>query len=184
MLRQACADLQRWRDQGLDVPTIAINVSPLQFRRSDMLHEVANALAAHGLPAHLLELEITESMLVADAQHLEDTLRRLHQLGVAIAVDDFGTGYSNLGYLQRYPVQRLKIDQSFVRRLCDSPQAEGLVRAIIELAHCLGLRTLAEGVEDAQTLERLQAFGCEYGQGFYWTPAIPAQDFAARLARR
>lgn len=179
VLRQACADLQRWRSEGLPLLPVAINVSPLQFRRSDMVHEVASTLAAHGLPAHLLELEITESMLVADAQTLEETLQRLHQLGVAIAIDDFGTGYSNLGYLQRYPVQRLKIDQSFVRRLCDSPQAEGLVRAIIEMAHCLGLQTLAEGVENAPTLARLQAFGCEYGQGFHWSPAIPAADFTA-----
>ena len=179
VLHQACTDLQRWRSEGITELTIAINVSPLQFRRSDMAHEVASAIAAHALPARMLELEITESTLVADAQHLEETLRRLHQLGVQIAIDDFGTGYSNLGYLQRYPVQRLKIDQSFVRRLCRSPQDEGLVRAIIEMAHCLGLHTLAEGVEDAATLQRLQAFGCEFGQGFHWSPAIPAQDFTA-----
>ena len=108
-----------------------------------------------------------------------DVLQRLGAQGVQIAIDDFGTGYSNLGYLRRFSVHRLKIDQSFVRRMCANPHDEGLVRAIIEMAHCLDLQTVAEGVEDAETLERLHAFGCEFGQGFHWSPALPDAEFVA-----
>ncbi|GAB1385765.1 hypothetical protein MASR1M59_09130 [Melaminivora sp.] len=179
VLQQACADLQRWHAEGLHGLSVAINVSPLQFRRSDMAHAVEQALHQHGLPAHALELEITESLLVQDSPELAQQLTRLQQLGVPIAIDDFGTGYSNLGYLQRYAVQRLKIDQSFVRQLCSSAQADGLVRAIIEMARCLQLQTVAEGVEDSATLTRLQAYGCEFGQGFHWSPAVPAAAFTA-----
>ncbi len=179
VLHQACTDLQRWRQAGFNEIRIAVNVAPLQFRRSDMVHEVEQALHDYGLPAHALELEITESMLVVDAQHLEQTLQHLSKLGVLIAIDDFGTGYSNLAYLQRYAVHFLKIDQSFVRQLCHNVQAEGIVRAIIEMARCLGLQTIAEGVENQHTLTRLQEFGCDSAQGFYWSPAIPAEAFIA-----
>ena len=106
-------------------------------------------------------------------------MQHLSKLGVLIAIDDFGTGYSNLAYLQRFAVHFLKIDQSFVRQLCHNVQAEGIVRAIIEMARCLGLQTIAEGVENQHTLTRLQEFGCDSAQGFYWSPAIPAEAFIA-----
>lgn len=181
VLNQACVDLQNWRKAGFNDLRIAVNVAPLQFRRSDMVPEVERALTHYGLPANVLELEITESMLVADAQHLELSLHQLGKLGVLIAIDDFGTGYSNLAYLQRYAVHFLKIDQSFVRKLCSNPQAEGLVRAIVEMARCLGLQTIAEGVEDEETLSRLKAIGCDSAQGFYWSPAIPVTEFTALM---
>jgi EAL domain-containing protein (putative c-di-GMP-specific phosphodiesterase class I) len=124
-------------------------------------------------------LELTESSLLADAQHLSAALQRLSSTGVHITIDDFGTGYSNLGYLRRFAVDRLKIDQSFVRRMCTNPHDEGLVRAIIEMAHCLDLQVVAEGVEDAATRARLAEFGCEFGQGFHWSPALPMDAFVA-----
>ena len=179
VLHQACRDAQAFRAQGLADLTIAVNVSPLQFRRGHLDQEVAAALAQAGLPAHAIELEITESLLVDDNERLHQTLASLHRMGVRIAIDDFGTGYSNLGYLQRYAVHRLKIDQSFTRRLCASGQIEGIVQAIIQMAHCLHLQVVAEGVEDAGTLARLRAGGCEYGQGFHWSPALAAGQFAA-----
>ena len=185
VLEQACRDVQAWRSQGLgDDLVVAVNVSPIQFRRDDIEREVANALAACKLPPSAIELELTESLLVADAQHVSEVLQRLRLLGVKFAIDDFGTGYSNLGYLQRFAVQRLKIDQSFVRQLNTSAHDEGIVRAIIEMAHCLQLEVVAEGVEDAQTLAKLQSFGCEFGQGYLWSPAIAADDFAAFVRTR
>jgi len=179
VLHRACLDAQAWRQQGLGALTVAVNVSPLQFHRDNIEREVANALAACQLPADALELELTESLLVADAHHLSEVLQRLRAQGVQIAIDDFGTGYSNLAYLQRFAVHRLKIDQSFVRRMGSSTHDEGIVRAIIEMAHCLGLQVVAEGVEDAAMLHRLQGFGCEFGQGFHWSPALPAEGFCA-----
>ena len=152
VLHRACLDAQAWRQQGLGALTVAVNVSPLQFHRDNIEREVANALAACQLPADALELELTESLLVADAHHLSEVLQRLRAQGVQIAIDDFGTGYSNLAYLQRFAVHRLKIDQSFVRRMGSSTHDEGIVRAIIEMAHCLGLQVVAEGVEDAAML--------------------------------
>ncbi|MFN3703485.1 putative bifunctional diguanylate cyclase/phosphodiesterase [Thermomonas sp.] len=179
VLRRACLDAQAWRAAGLGELQVAVNVSPLQFRRNDIERDVTRALASSGLPAQALELELTESLLVADARNIGDVLQRLRAQGVQIAIDDFGTGYSNLGHLQRFAVHRLKIDQSFVRRICANPHDEGLVRAIIEMAHCLDLQTVAEGVEDPETLERLHAFGCESAQGFHWSPALPNPAFMA-----
>ncbi|MGL4435185.1 MAG: putative bifunctional diguanylate cyclase/phosphodiesterase [Giesbergeria sp.] len=183
VLQRACLDAKAWRLQGLGELTVAVNVSPLQFHRDNIEREVANALAACQLPASALELELTESLLVADAHHLSEVLQRLRTLGVQIAIDDFGTGYSNLAYLQRFAVHRLKIDQSFVRRMGSNAHDEGIVRAIIEMAHCLGLQVVAEGVEDAAMLHRLQGFGCEFGQGFHWSPALPAEGFGAFVQR-
>ena len=179
VLRRACLDAQAWRAAGLGELRVAVNVSPLQFRRNDIERDVTRTLASSGLPAQALELELTESLLVADARNIGDVLQRLGAQGVQIAIDDFGTGYSNLGHLQRFAVHRLKIDQSFVRRICANPHDEGLVRAIIEMAHCLDLQTVAEGVEDPETLERLHAFGCESAQGFHWSPALPNPAFMA-----
>ena len=183
VLHRACLDARAWRQQGLGELTVAVSVSPLQFHRDSIEREVANALAACQLPASALELELTESLLVADAHHLSEVLQRLRALGVQIAIDDFGTGYSNLGYLQRFAVHRLKIDQSFVRKICTSTHDEGIVRAIIEMAHCLGLEVVAEGVEDRPVLERLQGFGCEFGQGFHWSPALADDEFRAYVRR-
>ena len=179
VLNRACQDARAFRAQGLADLRIAVNVSPLQFRRGNIDHEVAMALARADLPASAIELEITESVLVDDNERLGKTLQCLHDMGVRIAIDDFGTGYSNLGYLQRYAVHRLKIDPSFTRSLCASAEAAGIVQAIIEMAHCLHLELVAEGGENEATLAKLLASGCEYGQGFHWSPAIPADQFIA-----
>jgi EAL domain-containing protein (putative c-di-GMP-specific phosphodiesterase class I) len=124
-----------------------------------------------------LELELTESMLIDDSDGLTPLLGRLRERGVGIAIDDFGTGYSNLGYLKRFAVERLKIDQSFIRHLSEDGDNEVIVRAIIQMAHSLKLMTVAEGIEDAATLARLSELGCDRGQGFHWAPALPAAAF-------
>lgn len=177
VLRRACHDAQVWRNDGLGALRVAVNVSPLQFRRDDIERTVIDALTASGLPPAGLELELTESLLTVDAHTIGEVLQRLGARGVQIAIDDFGTGYSNLGHLRRFAVHRLKIDQSFVRRMCTDGHDEGLVRAIIEMAHCLDLQTVAEGVEDMETLACLRAFGCEGGQGYLWAPALPNAAF-------
>lgn len=179
VLQQACAEAQVWRSSGLGELTVAVNVSPLQFRRDDIERDVAGALDGSGLPARNLVLELTESLLMADTAHLSRTLQRISATGVRIAIDDFGTGYSNLGYLRRFAVHRLKIDRSFVSQIAANAYDEGLVRAIIEMGHCLDLQIVAEGIEDNGMLRKLHTFGCEFGQGLYWSPAVPAARFAA-----
>ncbi len=179
VLLEACRQARAWQLAGLGDLTVAINVSPIQFRRGALEQHIDTALANTGLAASCIELEMTESLLLADAAELSALLQRLHKRGMRLAIDDFGTGYSNLGYLKRFAVQRLKIDQSFVRRLTANANDAAIVRAIVQMAHSLGMETVAEGIEDAATLQQLQAMGCDLGQGFHWSPALPAGDFLA-----
>jgi diguanylate cyclase (GGDEF)-like protein len=177
-LEEACRQARRWRDLGMDL-VMSVNLSPAQFKRDDLEHSLLNAMEAVGLPASALELELTESMLLEDTPALTQKLRNLRAMGLSFSIDDFGTGYSNLSYLQRFEVERLKIDQSFVRRLPHSTQDEAIVHAIIQMAKSLHLGTVAEGIEDQATLDRLKALGCTTGQGFYWSRALSAEDFEA-----
>ena len=177
VLHEACAQAQRWRASGWADLTISVNVSPVQFRRGSVQASVAQALADSGLPSENLELELTESLLIQDSLQLAESLASLRRMGVRFAIDDFGTGYSNLAYLKRFEVERLKIDQTFVRRLTDDVQDQAIVRAIVQMAASLNLFTVAEGVEDGATLALLGDLGCQQGQGFHWSPAVPAAEF-------
>ncbi len=179
VLREACRQMQAWHAQGLSDLQVSVNVSPLQFQRDGLERDIANALDASGLPARSLELELTESLLIHDSSKLSTLLLRLRALGVALAIDDFGTGYSNLGYLKRFEVARLKIDQSFIRRLPADKHDEAIVRAIVQMAQNLQLSTVAEGVESAAALACLIEMGCTEGQGLHWSAALPADEFAA-----
>ena len=162
VLQEACAQAQRWRAAGWTDLTISVNVSPVQFRRGSVETSVAQALADSGLPSANLELELTESLLIQDSLALAESLASLRRMGVRFAIDDFGTGYSNLAYLKRFEVERLKIDQTFVRRLTDDVQDQAIVRAIVQMASSLNLFTVAEGVEDGATL------------ALAWRPRLPA----------
>jgi diguanylate cyclase (GGDEF)-like protein len=177
VLKEACRQAKQWHQAGLTQLVVSVNVSPVQFRRHEIEREVVDALTAANLSPGSIELELTESLLLAESSHLSPLLSRLRALGVRISIDDFGTGYSNLGYLKRFEVQRLKIDQSFVRHMMDDSNTEGIVRAIIEMAHILKLELVAEGIEDLPTLQRLTELGCEFGQGFYWSAALPPEEF-------
>jgi diguanylate cyclase (GGDEF)-like protein len=177
VLQEACMQAQRWRSAGWTDLTISVNVSPVQFKRGSVETSVAQALAESGLPSTSLELELTESLLIQDSLALAESLASLRRMGVRFAIDDFGTGYSNLAYLKRFEVERLKIDQTFVRRLTDDVQDQAIVRAIVQMASSLNLFTVAEGVEDAATLALLGDLGCQQGQGFHWSPAVPAAEF-------
>jgi diguanylate cyclase (GGDEF)-like protein/PAS domain S-box-containing protein len=171
VLRQATRQAADWHAKGLRLVT-SVNVSALQFQQADFVRKVAEALEASALPAHLLELELTESILI---QHIDETLKRLQalaQLGVRLAIDDFGTGYSNLAYLKRFPINKLKIDQSFVRDVPGEDSDTAIVHAIINLGHSLHLRVIAEGVETEAQREFLRQGGCDEMQGFLSAPAL------------
>ena len=177
VLAEACRQMQAWRSRGLADLMISVNVSSLQFQRGVLETDIVNALDASGLPASALELELTESLLIQDSSMISTLLRRLRERGVSFAIDDFGIGYSNLGYLKRFEVSRLKIDQSFIRRLTDDKHDEAIVRSIIQMSTSLGLLTIAEGVETESTLARLNELGCHQGQGLHWAPAMPPGEF-------
>ncbi|HRP97494.1 MAG TPA: EAL domain-containing protein [Rhodocyclaceae bacterium] len=181
VLREACAQARAWIDAGLPFGRIAVNLSVRQFREHDIVGLVAAVLADTGLPAVRLELEITESALMRDVDEAVAKLDALRALGVGLAVDDFGTGYSSLAYLKRFPLDKLKIDQSFIRGMGPGSNDEAIVTATIAMAHSLALQTLAEGVETEDQLEILRALGCDAYQGYIASRPVPAREFNAFL---
>jgi diguanylate cyclase (GGDEF)-like protein len=180
VLRQACAEAARWPDEV----TVAVNLSPLQFKNANLVQTVMGALAAAGLPPRRLELEITESVLLQENENNPATLHRLRDLGVRIALDDFGTGYSSLSYLRVFPFDRIKIDGSFVKELPHNVESVSIVRAMADLARGLRMATTAEGVETPEQLEVLRADGVTAAQGFLFSRPLPAGDLHALLAQR
>ncbi|MFC5554718.1 putative bifunctional diguanylate cyclase/phosphodiesterase [Methylobacterium iners] len=178
VLQQACRDAADWPD-GISV---AVNVSPLQLRNRDFAGTVLGALAASGLAAGRLELEITESVLLDDTATSLETLHQLRRTGLRISMDDFGTGYSSISYLRRFPFDKIKIDRSFVRDAATSPDARAIMRAIIILGTSLGIATLVEGIETEEQLAIVRAEGCREMQGFLFSPPRPVAEIAAMLA--
>jgi diguanylate cyclase (GGDEF)-like protein len=172
VLEQACGEAATWPDHV----KIAVNLSPVQFSAGNVVEIVSRALAVSGLQANRLELEITESLLLQDTGAVLETLHQLRKLGTRIAMDDFGTGYSSLSYLQRFPFDKIKIDQTFIRQLSDKSDSTAIVRAVIGLGKSLGIAILAEGVETAEQLAILQAEGCWVVQGYLFSPPRPASD--------
>ncbi|UFU12598.1 EAL domain-containing protein (plasmid) [Ideonella dechloratans] len=182
VLDEALRQMAAWRAAGLPVVPVAINLSVSQFRHPRLPEDVAEALRRHDLPAHLLELELTESVAMEDSDFTIARIAALKQLGVTLSIDDFGTGYSSLSYLKRFTVDKLKIDQSFVRGLAQSPQDEAIVATVINLARSLGLHTIAEGVETAEQLDFLRRHGCDEVQGFHFHRPAPAEAVAGLLS--
>ena len=173
VLREACAEAATWPDHI----KIAVNLSPVQFKSRKLVEMVFNAVAAAGLAAQRLELEITESVLLQDSEATLATLRQLHDFGVRIAMDDFGTGYSSLSYLQRFPFDTIKIDRCFIANLSESDDSGlAIVRAISGLGRALGLAITAEGVETQQQLETVRLEGCTEMQGYIFSAAKPAGE--------
>ena len=174
-LEEACRQAQAWRQAGWPDLSMSVNLSALQFRRAGLIETVAGALDRSGLPSHLLELELTESILLQDVENNLESVRQLKALGVRLSIDDFGTGYSSLSYLKRFAVDRLKIDRSFVRDVNLDPDNAAIVRAVIQLARSLRLGIIAEGVETQEQLAFLRDEGCQEVQGFlYSRPLAPA----------
>lgn len=182
VLERSLATLGQWRAQGLPLVPIAVNFSAQQFHRGDTAERVAGALARHGLPAEVLELELTESMLLSNADTATQTLQSLRALGVTLSIDDFGTGYSSLTYLRRFPVHHLKVDPSFVSSITEDADACQIVRLIVQLAHSLRLRCVAEGIETPEQLALLKAMGCDEGQGYLLARPMPMATVAEWLA--
>ncbi|WP_153108813.1 putative bifunctional diguanylate cyclase/phosphodiesterase [Propionivibrio limicola] len=182
VLREACREAVRWQTLGAAAPTVAVNLSALQFKRGNIEYSVARALEESGLDPAMLELELTESILIRDTENVLATVKRLKLMGVKLSIDDFGTGYSSLAYLKRFEVDKLKIDQAFIRGLATEQEDAAIVRAIIQMARSLGLRTIAEGVETKPVLDLLHLYHCDEVQGYYYSPPLPAREFAAYLA--
>jgi len=175
-LRQARA----WRDAGLDL-TVSVNLSVLNLLDLGIAHDVARLLAEHGVPPSLLRLEITEDSLMVDPERTAGVLAGLRAMGVELAIDDFGTGYSSLAYLQRLPVTELKIDRAFVTSLATRASDAAIVRSTVDMARNLGLRVVAEGVEDEAALDVLRSLGCDLAQGFHLGRPMPGEELTARL---
>ena len=181
ILRTACGTAAAWRRAGLPPIRIGVNLFPAQFHRESLLSDVEAVLLETGLPPDALELEITENIGLSDEAKVLAPLQALRSKGVHLAFDDFGTGYASLRYLTRYPLSRLKIDQSFVRKISENVQDTAVVRSIIVMAHNLGLTVVAEGVETAAQAAFLRAEGCDEVQGFLYGKPMPSAEFRQLL---
>lgn len=183
VLRAACAQGARWQAEGLGQQSVAVNVSPRQFQESSLYRTVVRTLEDSGLAPARLELEITESIAMARDTATMSALRELKSLGVRLAIDDFGTGYSSLGQLQCCPVNRLKIDRSFVQNLMSNTTDKAIVRAIVFLGHSLSMRVIAEGVETEDQLALLRTYDCDEIQGFLVAPPLKPGDVANAVTK-
>ncbi len=184
VLRQACMDYRSWQKALVDLPCIAVNVSPREFRQGGFVERIEEILAETGMEPQRLELELTEGMLMHDTEVVLRTLKTLKELGIRLAIDDFGTGYSSLSYLKHFPIDVLKIDQSFVRNIPTDPNDAAIVTAIIFMAQRLGLEVIAEGVEIEAQLEFLRAHACQEYQGYWFSPPLSWEAIVPLLGNR
>lgn len=184
VLQQACLQGQAWLTQGLPTFRLAVNVSTHQFSRGDLEQQVSQVLQQTGFPAHLLELEVTESALMQNKEQVIQTMQQLRAAGIRLAIDDFGTGYSSLAYLQQLPLDVLKVDRRFIDRITDNEDDRQISKAIIALGHTLRFEVLAEGVETAEQLALLKDMACDYYQGYYYSKPLPAEAFRQLLLQQ
>ncbi len=181
VLRTACAQLKAWIDEGMPKIRVGVNLSSRQFNQNNLDEVVAAILRETGLPPDCLELELTERMIMQDAESTVTIMHKLRALGVQFSIDDFGTGYSSLSYLKRFPIDRIKIDQSFVREITSNPEDAAVSQAIISLSHSLNIKTVAEGVETAEQQEFLRSRQCDEIQGFHFSRPVPQQEMSKLL---
>jgi diguanylate cyclase (GGDEF)-like protein/PAS domain S-box-containing protein len=181
VLHEACRQAKIWSDAGAKLQSIAVNVSAIEFQNEHFMRDVFDTLEATGLAPETLELELTESVLMKRSGSAAAILKTLRAEGVRLAIDDFGTGYSSLSYLTRFPVDTLKIDQSFIRQITETPSETAIVKAVLSMAQSLNLRVVAEGVETRGELEFLQTHLCDEAQGYYFSRPLPAEQFEAFL---
>jgi EAL domain-containing protein (putative c-di-GMP-specific phosphodiesterase class I) len=184
VLMRACMAAKKWKESGFSNFRVAVNLSPRQFNQSELVIDIINILKDTGLPPENLELEITESMVMANPEGATAILRELRAVGVHLAIDDFGTGYSSLGYLKSFPVHTLKIDSSFIKDIPADPDDVAITQAIIAMGHSLRLEVVAEGVESAEQLDFLRNNGCDFMQGFLVGMPMPAEEFNVLLSER
>jgi EAL domain-containing protein (putative c-di-GMP-specific phosphodiesterase class I) len=180
-LDTACRQAKAWQNDGLAPISVAINVSAVELRAKDFLTNVRQILEQSRLEPHFLELELTETFMMQDWKSTAETLRALKSLGVRIALDDFGTGYSSLSYMKRFPIDTLKIDQSFVRDMTTDSDDASIVSAVINMGRSLNMRVVAEGVQTRDQLDFLKDRQCPEGQGYYFGPPVPADQLTELL---
>jgi EAL domain-containing protein (putative c-di-GMP-specific phosphodiesterase class I) len=173
--------IKAWQHNGLPPLSVAVNLSARQFSDANLLHDITSTLEESGIDPALLELEITESMLMHDVEKAIGIMRALAEMGVRLAIDDFGTGYSSLSTLKRFPINTIKVDRSFIRDIAANAEDNAITGAIIAMGRSLSLTVIAEGVETAEQLDFLRAHACDEFQGFYCSKAVPAVEFLALL---
>jgi len=181
VLKTACEQNKLWQKKGLGPIKVAVNVSGIQFKQNNIVQIVSSALSDSGLEAKYLDVELTESSIMGNNHIYIATMNELKKMGVGLVIDDFGTGYSNLGYLKRFPVNKIKIDKSFVRDISRDEDDKAIVQAIIAMAQQLKLRVVAEGVENKEQLDFLQTHNCDEVQGYYFSPPIKSEEFGELL---
>ncbi|MDA3807627.1 MAG: EAL domain-containing protein, partial [Thiomicrorhabdus sp.] len=179
VLRTAIHQMKVWQNEGLAPMIVAVNMSALQFKQPNLIEMIIDMLDEAQLAHEHLELELTEAITMDDPQTAISIMNQFHSQGIRMSIDDFGTGYSSLSYLKQFKVYKLKIDQSFVRNLEDDSDDRSIVRSIIDLSKNMGMETIAEGVETAEQLEFLRLHGCNEIQGYYFSKALPADEFAS-----
>ena len=183
VIRAACRQIRDWRDAGLEAPPVAVNLSARQFAEEGLVAGIHATMVQFGVTPADLEVELTESVLMADPERANEVLRELHQLGVRIAIDDFGTGYSSLSYLKRFPAETVKIDRSFISGLPGDVDDAAITQAVIAMAHSLGLNVVAEGVETSEQMNALRQLGCDEAQGYLLGRPVAGAEIALQLAR-
>jgi EAL domain-containing protein (putative c-di-GMP-specific phosphodiesterase class I) len=181
VLRTACAQARRWQDDGLCAMPIAVNVSAVQFRQQGFRELISKVLSETGLACQYLELELTESLILSNADVTSSVLRELKGMGIKLAIDDFGTGYSSLSYLKQFPFSKLKIDRSFIRDAAVNSDDAAITTAIISMAKGLGLKVIAEGVENEAQMSFLRALRCDEIQGYYFSKPLTVEEVSAKL---
>jgi EAL domain-containing protein (putative c-di-GMP-specific phosphodiesterase class I) len=184
VLEQACEQIVKWKQMNLPIQSVAVNIAGNQIHHTDLLSTVHNVLDKTRCQTDWLELEITEDFLIKKQKQSVDVLQQLRDLGISLAIDDFGTGYSSLSYLKQLPINKLKIDQSFVRDISDDMEDAALVQAIIAMGKSLNLKLIAEGVEQSSHEIFLRAHGCEYAQGYYYSKPVPASEIEAMFKKK
>jgi EAL domain-containing protein (putative c-di-GMP-specific phosphodiesterase class I) len=181
VLRTACSQARKWQDEGIPAVSVAVNVSAVQFRQESFGEVIRKVLRETGLAPQYLELELTESLLLGNADVTLSVLKELKSMGVTLAIDDFGTGYSSFSYLKKFPVSKLKIDRSFVRDVAANPDDAAITAAIISMAKSLYLKVIAEGVEDEAQMSFLRAHQCDEIQGYYFSKPLAVDKVAGKL---
>ncbi|HET8708211.1 MAG TPA: EAL domain-containing protein, partial [Pseudomonadales bacterium] len=183
VFHEAIQSIVDWRTRYGEVISLSVNKSPVQFHSQERFKWL-DALKQSDLPPKSITVEITEGLLIRDIENIKIQLKNLHDNLVEVSIDDFGTGYSALSYLKNFEIDYLKIDKGFINNITQDEHDKALTEAIIVMAHKLGMRTIAEGVEEKEQLEILKSFGCDYVQGFYFSPPIPKEEFDRLLTKQ
>jgi len=184
VIHEGVSQIKKWLLQGMPISSMSINLSPIQLRNKKISEDILNVLDEVGLDPSILDLELTESVLMHDAEDVNQIIKKLNEEGVTFSIDDFGTGYSSFAYLKKFDVQRIKIDQSFIKGLNHSSGDKKIVQSIIDLANELNLVTIAEGVEDEATLMNLKNMGCTQAQGYFIGKPMSVKDFETYFSKK